>query len=70
MNTVPDGGEGLVEAGPVAAGGAGESAVDVDAVLRDAEREQLLGLDHDVLSVGAAAGVADPGSVHALKCSG
>ncbi|WP_218826157.1 hypothetical protein [Actinomadura mexicana] len=59
-----------------------EALVDVDPVGRDAEREQLLGLDDDVLLVGGAAGVADPdgaGSraggrcvrgVHALKCSG
>jgi hypothetical protein len=37
---VPDGGEGLVEAGAVAAGRAGESAVDVDPILRYAEREE------------------------------
>nr|WP_258382488.1 cupin domain-containing protein [Streptomyces sp. NTH33] len=39
---VPDGREGLVEAVPVAAGGAGEAAVDVDAILWDAERERCL----------------------------
>lgn len=67
---VPDGGEGLVEAGAVAAGGAGEAAVDVDAVGGDAEREQLLGLDLDVLLIGAATGISDAAGLgHACKCS-
>jgi hypothetical protein len=46
-------------AGAVAAGGAGEPAVDVDPILRDPEREQLLGLDDHVLFVSGAARVAD-----------
>jgi len=52
-----DGGQGLVEAGPGAAG-AGESLVDVDAFGYNAERGELLDLDAAVLFVGRAAGVS------------
>ncbi|GGU97184.1 hypothetical protein GCM10010182_11690 [Actinomadura cremea] len=67
--------QGPVQAAAVAAGGPGEAPVDVDPIGRDAETEQLLGLDDDVLLVGGAAGVPGPDgtrsrSVHALKCSG
>ncbi|WP_433136423.1 hypothetical protein ACQPZ8_30015 [Actinomadura nitritigenes] len=41
--------ENLVQAAAVAAGGPGEAPVDVDPIGRDAEREQLLGLDDDIL---------------------
>jgi hypothetical protein len=61
-----DGGQGLVQAGPGAAG-AGEALVEVDPVVRDAERGQGLALGGEVLQHGGAPGVADelahPGSV-------
>jgi hypothetical protein len=66
----PDGREGLVESVAVAAGGAGEAAVDVDAVLGDAEREKLLGLNLDVLLIGATTGVSGAAGLgHTVKCS-
>jgi len=52
------------------AGGAGEAAVDADPVFGNAEREELLGLDDDVLFVGGTAGVPDARGVHGLRCSG
>lgn len=58
---VPHGGQRLVETGAVAAGGIGEAAVDGDPLLGDAEGQESLGLDDDVLLVGRAAGVADTG---------
>ena len=61
-----DGGQGLVQAGTGAAG-AGEALVEVDPVVRDAERGQGLALGGEVLQDGGAPGVADefahPGSV-------
>jgi hypothetical protein len=61
-----DGGQGLVQAGPGAAG-AGEALVEVDPVVRDAERGQGLALGGEVLQDGGAPGLADefahPGSV-------
>jgi hypothetical protein len=61
-----DGGQGLVQPGAVAAG-AGQALVEVDPVVRDAERGQGLPLGGEVLQDGGAPGVADefahPGSV-------
>ena len=56
--TGPDGGQGLVQAGAGAAG-AGEALVEVDPVVRDAERGQGLTLGGEVLQDGGAPGVAD-----------
>src|SRR6185312_9745339 len=67
---VPDRREGLVQAGAVVAAGAGEPAVDVDALGSDAERGELFDLDLDILLVGRAARVTDPGGVHPAQCSG
>jgi hypothetical protein len=53
-----DGGQGLVQAGAGAAG-AGEALVEVDPVVRDAERGQGLALGGEVLQDGGAPGVAD-----------
>jgi hypothetical protein len=62
----PDGSQGLVQAGPCPAG-AGEALVEVDPVIRHAERGQCLALGGEVLQDGGAPGVADefayPGSV-------
>ncbi|WP_455566214.1 hypothetical protein [Nocardia tengchongensis] len=52
-------GERVVEARAVLAGGAGEPGVDEDPFTWNAEREQLVGLDLDVLSVGGATAVSD-----------
>ena len=61
-----DGGQGLVQAGAGAAG-AGEALIEVDPVVRDAERGQGLALGGEILQDGGAPGVADefahPGSV-------
>ena len=57
------GGEGLVEAGPGAAG-AGESVIGVDAILGDAELQEGLALGVQILAVGGAAGVSDEGCRH------
>jgi hypothetical protein len=48
----------LIHSGTVVATGAGETTVNVDPVLGDAERLQLFDLDFDVLLVGRAACVA------------
>ncbi len=53
-----DGGQRLVQAGSRAAG-AGEALVEVDPVVRDAERGQDLVLGGEVLQDGGAPGVAD-----------
>lgn len=66
----PERGEGLIQTGAVGAASAGETAVDVDSLGRDAQRGELLDLDVDVLFVGGAAGVANPGGGHANDCSG
>ena len=50
---VPDGGQGLVQARPGAAG-AGQPLVEVDPVSGDAERGEVLPLGGEVLLVGAA----------------
>lgn len=65
----PDCGERLVQAGAVGAAGAGQAAVDVDAVGCDADGGELLDLDIDVLLVGGAAGVPDSGPIHGGYCS-
>ena len=61
-----DGGQGPVQAGAGAAG-AGEALIEVDPVVRDAERGQGLALGGEILQDGGAPGVADefahPGSV-------
>ncbi len=55
----------------VAAGGAGEPGVDVDPFAWNAEREQLVGLDLDVLFVGGATAVSDAERfAHPWNCSG
>ena len=51
----PDGGQGLVQAGAGAAG-AGQALVEVDPVVRDAERGQGLALGGEVLQGGVAPG--------------
>ncbi|MQY08857.1 hypothetical protein ACRB68_69680 [Actinomadura sp. RB68] len=53
----------LVQAATVAAGGPGEAPVDVDPIGRDAEREQLLGLDDHVLFIGGTAGAPIPDGI-------
>src|SRR5258708_29052675 len=58
-----DGGEFLVEPGAVAVG-AGESVVEVDAPLGDAEVAEAVALGREGLVVGGAAGVADQRAGH------
>jgi len=58
-----EGGERLVEAGPRPVG-AGESVVEVDPVLGDAELPQPLPLRGEVLRVGRASAVADESGGH------
>jgi hypothetical protein len=54
----PDGGQGLIQAGPCAAG-AGETLVEVIPVVRGAERGQGLALGGEILQDGGAPCVAD-----------
>jgi hypothetical protein len=53
-----DGGQGLVQTGPRAAG-AGEALVEVDPIVRDAKCGQDLALGGEVLQDGRAPGIAD-----------
>ena len=54
------GGDGLVEAGPGAAG-AGKSVVGVDAILGDGQLQEGLALGGQILPVGGTARVSDEG---------
>jgi hypothetical protein len=67
---VPHRCERLVQADAVAAGGAGETTVDVDPVVGHAEHEQLPGLNDHILLIGGAVRVADTGPVHIRQRSG
>ena len=62
-----DSGQGLVQAGSGAAG-AGQALVEVDPVVRDAERGQGLALGGEVLQDGGAPGVAESECLLCLRC--
>ena len=58
------GGERLIETGPQPVR-AGQTAIGIDAVLTDAELEQRIFLNGEVLAIGGAAGIADERVRHA-----
>jgi hypothetical protein len=68
----PDGSQGLVQTGAGTAGSS-EALVEVDPVVRHAERDQGLTLGSEILQDGGAPGIADefshPGSVPFNPCS-